>query len=212
GRIGELVHTAHCGVHYVKAYCANPTDPNTARQQQVRKIFGDLSKAYHDLSEDSHNLWNNYASLAHVRFTGKQAFIKLNGSLLGCSHADLITINYPPLTPSTPQFPIAFSAVALTSVSTCISWTSPLNDSVYISCYFHLHTGFCLEFPTYDLCNTVGYRPTQRFVETVRSDVGSIVHTHAWPVTAWLFYKAFSIDRFGRKSPLTHEIKVIVLP
>ncbi|MCJ7812908.1 hypothetical protein MUP95_06295, partial [bacterium] len=46
GRIGELVHTAHCGVHYVKAYCANPTDPNTARQQQVRKIFGDLSKAY----------------------------------------------------------------------------------------------------------------------------------------------------------------------
>ena len=49
-----------------------------------------------------------------------------------------------------------------------------------------------------------------RFIQTVRSDQGPIVHQHTWPLNARLYYFLQSIDKYGRKSPFTHEIMIRV--
>lgn len=211
GRLGDYVWSFCRGTHYKKAYNATPTNPSTYRRQQVRTFFKNLADYWYNLTDVQQDLWQNYASIHPKILRGYDAFIMLNLHLLTASHVDLVCIYTPPKFPSTPKFPMGFSVFPMSSTVNCISWSRPLTSCDYITCYFRLHASFCNIFSTYGLCPTVGYRPSQRFVGTVRSDVGFILHEHTWPAGARLFYKIRSIDTSGRRSPFSHAIRSYVM-
>lgn len=140
---------------------------------------------------------------------GFHAYRKLNLNLLNASHADLTCIDHPPLTPATPHHVIDFTATSEDGPQTRLGWTKPLDANTYVTGHFRLHKGFCNKFPCFGDCMSVGYRPSWRFIETVRSDEGEILHTHDWPEGARLFYRLNTIDKWGRKSPFTHSILIL---
>lgn len=170
--------------------------------------MSDLSKHWVDLTSVQKGLWDNFASMWPTPLSGQTAFCMLNLNLLAASHGDLGCIYTPPPFPSTPKFPLGFCVFAVSLTVVCISWTRPHTATDYITCYFRLHDSFCVNNPCYGLCPTAGYRPSPRFIGTVRSDVTEIVHNHSWPGGAQLYYKIRSIDKYGRQSPFSHEIRL----
>jgi len=210
GRLGDWVWSFNRGTHYKKAYNPKPTQPNTYRQLQCRGYFKDLINYWENLTDVQKSLWNGYGSMHNRILTAQTAYLMLNLNLLSASHADLGCIYTPPPFPATPKYPKGFCVYPISSTANCINWTDPLNTKDYITCYFRLHRMFCADFPDYGLCTTTGYRPYWHFVETVRSDIGLVVHTHDWPTGAYLYYKLASIDKYGRQSPRTHEVRITV--
>ena len=206
GRLGDVVHSIIRGIRYVKVHNPNPNNPNTARQQKVRGHFGDLSEYWYDLPAKARGLWNSYATMAGAAATGRNSFIGQNTRLLAADHPALGCVFYPPPTPSSPSHLTGFSVCPVSPTSNCITWQFPSNVSDYVQCSFRLHSSFCLANPCYGDCNTVGYRPTPRFIETVLSNVGEIVQTHDWPGGARLYFKVRTLDSHGRVSPYSHEI------
>jgi hypothetical protein len=210
GKLSDQVYSfCHC-THYVKDYQPVVANPRTYKQVFNRDSFGKLSKSWDDLSTISKSLWNSFAVMHRKTMSGYNAFIMLNQNLCAASHSDLVCVTYPPKFPATPRFPFGFCVTPISSTVNCITWTTPALITNYITARFRLHKMFCCVFPSYSLCPTVGFRPTFRFVQTVRSDVSQIIHTHTWPSGARLYYKLRSIDTFGRITPYTHELRIIV--
>ena len=208
GRLGDFVFQTR-GTQQIKmAHNPNPADPKTFRQLQNRSFMGALSTAWNSLSPVQQSLWNENGRLNSKTHTGRGAFIRLNLNLLCASHSDLGCVYTPPKFPATPRFPTGFCVFIMSDSVNCVSWTGPFLTTNYITAHFRLHRSFCLNFPCYGDCNTVGYRPSKRFISTVRSDVGHILHTHGWPPGTRLFYKLHSLDTWGRQAPYTHEVRV----
>jgi hypothetical protein len=208
GRLGDWVYSFQKGTAYIRAYSANPGYPNSQRQQQIKSIFSGLSSAWSSLSLTQKKLWNDFANSYGATLKGQTAFQRLNCHLLMASHSDLVTIFTPPKTPATPAFQTGFCAFIMSDSVTCISWVSPESASLYVMGHYRVHSSFCNNFPCYGFCPTVGYRMSQRFVGTVRSDALQLLHTHDWPAGTRLYYNIRSIDKFGRRSPVSHEIVV----
>jgi hypothetical protein len=208
GRVGDRVFSFQQRTAYSKSHNANPTQPNTSRQQKVRTDFSNLLKAWSDLTPPQKELWQQFATSQIKPMSAHNAFAKLNLALLCACHSDLGCVYTPPHTPSTPRYPLGFSVYPTSNSVNCITWLKPLLNSNYITAYFRLHKSFCINFPCYGFCPTVGYRPSKRFILTVRSDAGQILHSHNWPTGTQLYYKLRSLDTWGRESPFTHEIRV----
>ena len=210
GRVVSVVHSFQKGVNYTKPHNATPNNPQTARQTQVRVFMSDLSHNWLSLTDPQKSLWQAYSKMVSSKMNSQTGYIKLNLNLLCASHVDLVTIDVPPTFPATPAFARGLSVFGISNTLFCVSWTHPLTSDDYISVYFRLHSGFCLRFPDHGACANGGYRPSKRFIETVRSDQGPVTFNHSWPSGARIYFKVFSIDKFGRKSPWSHEIRHLV--
>jgi len=208
GRLGDWVWYMRGCEQFQKAHQPSPAQPDTYRQLQCQGFFSDLSKHWYDLSAIQQNLWESFATSHPKTMSGYNAFCMLNLNLLCACHSDLGCIYLPPTLPGTPKSIRGFSVYPISPTANCITWTKPLLTINYVSAYFRLHPMFCCVSPMYGLCPTDGYRPSFRFIETVRSDVAEIVHTHTWPGNTRLYYKIFSLDACGRKSPWSHVIRV----
>jgi len=209
GRLNDVVYTYWRGINIAKSYPLNPNHPNSTRQQQIKSNLSSLASKWWDLPEGSKNLWNTYSAMLKSAASGYNCHISLNGCLLNASHSDLVYRPSPPPHPGTAAHVRGFCVFAMSSTQVCISWLKPDTASLYVTAHFKLHKGFCSRFPSYGLCPTIGYRPSLRFIETVRSDQRYIVFNHDWPPNCRLWFRCNSIDKFGRKSPLTHFINFL---
>ena len=210
GLLQNTIYQKYKGTDYIRAAPTSVAQPNTARQVQIRNNLTILTKAYDGISAQCKELWDTYASLAGMHCFGQQAYIKLNANILNASHDELICHDGPPHTPGTPKHVRTFTATAVSSTVTCLTWSHPGDVNTYVTGHFRLHRGFCSRHPTHGLCPTDGYRPSWRFVKTERADQLQILHNHDWPATTRLFYRLNSIDKWGRKSPISHAIQVNV--
>jgi len=206
GKIGNIVYSQTGPSLYLKTAPTSVAQPNTYRQLQVKANFCTVVKLWTGLPESYKELWDGRASCSGKKHFGQQSFTSLNCNLLNASHSGLTIRSHPPLTPSTPEFPKNFCVFLMSPTSFCLSWTSPHTTGNYVSASFRLHKGFCLIHPAFGLCPTDGYRPSFRFIETVRSDTGCILFSSNWPANTRLFFKLHSMDSWGRRSPWTHVI------
>lgn len=208
GRLGSVIYQTYKGTDYVRLSPEVWTNPNTFRQQQIRANLTLMTRAWDSVPPSCQQLWDTFASLKGCHYFGRQAYISLNCNLLNASHADLSCICHPCPLPGTPHHAVGFCVVAVDETTIRLSWTIPSSSSLYVTAHYRLHHGFCLTHPTYGLCPTVGYRPSFRFIKTVRSDSNLLLHTHDYPAGTRLFYRLNTIDKCGRKSPITHSIMV----
>lgn len=206
GTLGSDVFSSVGPFNYVKKLPVSVSQPNTFRQMQIKSNLCYCSKLWNSVSPACQDLWQKYAGLKKGFYFGRHAFISLNCHLLNASHSDLTVFMHPPQRPSTPVFPKNFSVVQVSGSRFCLSWTSPLSSSLYVTAHYRLHKGFCLSHPNFGLCPTIGYRPSFRFIESVRSDSGYIVYDSDWPANTRLYFRLNSIDLNGRTSPFTHSV------
>jgi hypothetical protein len=198
-RLDDHVYTKRRGVNYIRAYNPSPNQPWNAAQQFCYTNHAYVVKQWQYLSPTHKMLWNKAASLHPARLLGHQLYTSFNVALADANNSDLSPINYPPLTPSTPESVIGFSAVAVDSASNLLSWASPLTAVDYTQAFFGLDW-------QYTGRHYIGFA----LVQTVRSDVGSIAHSHLYGAGVNMHYKLRTIDKFGRRSPFTHVITVVV--
>jgi len=209
GLLGSSIYQRYKGTDFIRTSPAVWTHPNSSRQQQVKANLTQLTKSWGSLPPSYQELWFSFASFKGCHYFGPQAYISLNCNLLNASHADLTCISHPPLRPGTPEHIRGFSVFPMTATTSCVSWVKPASSILYVTGYYRLHKGFCSVNPGYGLCPSVGYRPSFRFIETVRSDIQFMVHTHNYPSSTRLYYKLNTIDKFGRKSPYTNTFMIL---
>jgi len=209
GTLGSTVYSSVGPINYIKSSPISVTQPNTYRQMQIRANLCFCSILWASLQPSYQDLWMKLSSLKANSWHGRHLFVSFNSRLLNASHSDLTYFLDPPKRPGTPTFPKNFSVVQVSSTLFCLSWTSPFLSSVYITAHYRLHKGFCRVHPDFGLCPTVGYRPSYRFIETVRSDFNHIVFDSPWPTNTRLYFRLNSIDTHGRVSPLTHSIPIV---
>lgn len=206
GKLGNFIYQTYMGTDYIRTSPCVWTNPNTYRQQQIRANLSQMNQAWDSVPPSHQELWQMFASMKGCHYFGHQAYVSLNCNLLNASHADLTCISHPPLRPGTPEHVQGFCVFVMSNTSVCLSWTHPYSNILYVTGHYRLHHGFCTNHPTYLLCTTTGYRPSFRFIDTARSDLKVMVHNHNYPSNTRLFYKLNSIDKFGRKSPISHCI------
>jgi len=211
GKLGDKIYQKYKGTDYIRTAPASVAQPNTARQLQIKRNLGILSKAFDGITDQCKQLWDMYASMANMHCFGQQAYIKLNANILNASHDELLCHDGPPHTPATPKHAQGFCVQNLSETRVKLSWTKPNDDQTYVTAHFRLHRRFCHQHPCYALCPTVGYRPAWRFVKTERADQLKMQHVHDWPNDTRLFYRLNSIDKSGRKSPFSHAIAITFL-
>ena len=210
GLLNNTIYQSFKGTEYIRQAPITIADPRSPRQLQIRSLLSQITKSWDSLPGSHKELWDLYATMAHYHCFGQQTYIKFNMNICCASHSELTCISHPPSTPGTPKHVRGFCVTPISSVLNCITFTHPHDDKTFVEAYYRLHRGFCCVSPCYGLCPTVGYRPSWRFVGTCRSDVGSVLHTHDYPPGTRLYFRAFSIDKFGRKSPKSHVLNVNV--
>ena len=208
GRLGDVVYQTLRGTGYTRLVSTSTFDPKTARNLQIRKNFGDLSTSFSTLTAGEKDLWREWANIKGRKGGAFCSYKSVNLNLLNASHTDLVAISSPPKAPGTPEFPKHFSVAVLGPSQVCLQWTTPADLQTYVTGHFRINSWFCHDHPCYGDCLTVGYRKSPRFIKTVRADAQAIQHVHAWPAGTKLYYWLNSIDKSGRKSPITHTIQV----
>lgn len=209
GRVGTNVFSFRRGTTFIMTYPSSPTVPNSTRQQQIKSNITSLSKLWYDLPDDVKYLWNSHATRRKGAASGYNHFISHNANILNASHSDLVYRSAPPPRPGTPAHVRGVCVFAMSSTQVCISWTIPSSSILFVTGHYKLHRGFCTRHPAYGCCVADGYRPSIRFIETVKSNLNLIVYNHTWPTNTRLWFRLNSIDTYGRKSPVTHFIKYL---
>lgn len=199
GRLRQDVFTIFRGTHIIRTYCANPHNPRTARQQFVRGHWSNLSGCWWHLPEAYQFLWNKYGSRKQGTKSGLGAFMQANMRLLAADHPELVRVDHPPPTPSTPMalqnFNWSYAGASLAR----ITWNNPLDSETFVQFFHRLNWDYS---PSYN----VYWRQTA----TVRSDCGQYDWLHPYPTGTDLFIRSKTIDKWGRTSPFTHRIKIVV--
>jgi hypothetical protein len=199
GLLGNYVYSFQRGVHYIKLHNPNPNYPNSEPQQYFKGCFSDLGTIWHNLPSVNKEMWQRFGSLQKKPISAYAAFIRMNMILLCSRHVDLVYSPFPPLTPSRPLFVYGIAASSVDSVSNIITWSRPLTNSDYVQVAQRL-----------DDNALPGYSMYWSMVQTVRSDVGEIIHNHNYPIGTKVHYRARSLDTWGRTAPNTHVLTVVV--
>lgn len=207
GRIKDVVYRRRRSMTIACIVSTDPCVPLTARTAQIRANISWLSSLWSNLTPQQKRLWQSHAISRSRHTTGNNSFMSLNGAALNASNTDF-TVHYaPPPTPSTPRSIRGLSVSYISPTCACISWAKPLTDSDYVYLTFRLPANFCSLYPGFGLCPTSGYTTYFHFISTVKSSFGSCAFCHDWPAGAKLYFRAKSLDLYGRRSPLTAEIE-----
>lgn len=207
GRIGDVVYSWLHGQQITKIVPTTPSVPLTARTAQIRANLAYLAPLWENLTIQQKRLWQSYAIANIPHATGFNAFISLNGAVLNASNSNF-TVNFaPPPTPSTPKIIRGLSVTYISPTCACIGWSKPRTISDYAYLTFGLPANFCTLYPGFGLCPTPGYTVDFRFICTVISNAGSFAFCHDWPVGAKLYFKARTLDLYGRRSPWSEKIE-----
>jgi len=209
GKLQNVIYSKWKSTLYVKSVASTRNYPDSYRSLQIKANFCLVSKLWDGIPESHKELWQGRAVIAGKAYFGSHMFRSLNLNLLNASHCDLLTISYPPLTPSTPEYPKNFSICKVSSTNVCLSWTSPYSPILKITGNYRLHPSFCLRHPSFGCCVATGYRMSWRFIKTEGSDSESLLYVHNWPAETRLYFRIRSIDHFGRLSPWTHKILLV---
>lgn len=199
GRIGEHVYYRVGSSHRIRTYSPHRVHPDTPRQMTIRGNVSDQSGRWFNLPDTYKELWRKYASMSKDYKVAFNAFLGHNLRLLAAEHPDLVEIDYPALTPGTPRFCQGFTVTPTNSASNTITWTAPLNTKDYAQ------ASYCLDYSY-----SAAYNKHWSMVQTVRSDVGQIIHNHHFDPGVLMYYYCRTIDKIGRYSPVTHTIKITV--
>lgn len=175
----------------------SPRLPRSQKQQETRGIISTLAGKWYNVSATDKLLWTKFATLQGGHIAGYHAYIRHNVRLLKAGHVDLVELTTPPLTPATPEHIMGFAASHAVGQNT-ITWDAPTSAVVYVQVYFSAEFGFSLL-----------RKEHWGLLQTVRADVGQVIHTHDYPAGTPLTYKARSIDPFGRVSPDTNTLPPI---
>lgn len=208
GRLGDVIYAHQRGTSFVKLVSTTFVDPHTTQQLRIRKNLSDLSSAFVALGAGEKDLWREWANLKHRRGGARSAYISVNANLLNASHSDLVAISSPPSIPGTPKFPRHFCVTVLSPTQVCLAWSAPDDTLTYVTGHYKLDRWFCGNHPCWGLCPTTGHGWSARFFGTVRADTLQIQHVHSWPASTKLYYWLNSIDKKGRKSPITYTVMV----
>lgn len=209
GRVGTDVFSFFRGTTFIKGHPTTINDPNSIRQQLIRSNISALSKLWYDIPDETKRLWNSYATKHKGAATGFNHFVSLNANLLNSCHSDLVYRPAPPPRPGTPAHVRGICVFAMSTTQACISWIKPNSPILFVTARYKLHRGFCARHPSYGCCCADGYRPSLRYIETVKSNVGYIVVNHDYPPNTRGFIRLNSLDKYGRKSPVSHFIKYL---
>lgn len=175
----------------------SPRLPRSAKQQQTRGLFNTLAGKWYVLPAVNKQMWGKFATLQKRSLSGYTAYMQLNIRLLKANHASLVELTFPPLTPGTPEHISGFTASHAIGEDT-ITWTAPTDTDTYIQVYFSPEFGFSLL-----------RKEHWGLLQTVRADVGQVLHTLQYPAGTPIAYKARSIDAQGRISPDTETLPPI---
>lgn len=126
GSIGANTYSHNKGGSYVRLR-AIPTNPNSAKQQQIRSILQTLSAAWRALTTDQQTGWANWAALnpglnpLGLSFfrSGAQAYVGLNSRVVLAGDA---RIDDPPTAP-TPAELSTVTIVATAPDQVAVTWT-----------------------------------------------------------------------------------------
>ncbi|MCK4624312.1 MAG: hypothetical protein KAV00_03305 [Phycisphaerae bacterium] len=166
--------------------------PRSAKQQETRGLYNAYAGKWYALSDTQKATWNKYASLLPGAMSGFNAYLQLNIHIRKANHAGLTEISTPPPVPSTPEALSGLDAVPASGQVT-VTWSAPSDAATWVQVYFAPEVGFSFKD-----------KEKWSMVETVRADVGQVIHTHDYPTTTPMLYRARSIDAFGRISPYSH--------
>lgn len=199
GRLGEDVYYRVGSSHRIRKHVPHVSQPNTPRQMTIRGLLSNQAGRWFTLPNSYKEMWRKYASMSSHYKVAFNAFLGHNMRLLVADHPDLVQIDYPALTPGTPRFCDGFTIIPTNSVTNTISWTAPLNTKDYTQAFY------CLDYSY-----AANYNKHWVMIQTVRSDVGQIVHTHSYAPSVTMYYHCRTIDKIGRISPVTHTIESTV--
>jgi len=169
--------------------------PTSRSERQIaqRSIVGNCSDGWYALTDVQRELWNKYGGSLESPITGVAAYMKANVRLAAADHADLTVISEPPLTPATPEALHGYSASRDEYGNLNATWISPNDANTYV---------------IISVCVGVGYSVTGkeswRRVGTVRSDALSFICALDYALTRPVFFRAYTIDAFGRQSPFVY--------
>lgn len=132
GSIGAVTWSYNRGGTYCKRR-SFPTNPNSTRQQQIRAILSDLSRAWQTLSDTNKQSWNDWAnthpykdSLGNsINWTGMNAYLSLNCIVRDFGSAAIAT---PPVADNPPALSV-FTVSRTNDTTVSIAFTpSPLGS------------------------------------------------------------------------------------
>lgn len=192
GRLSHGILSRNKAAAIITRHSAGGHLHRTVKQQLARGTFSDLKGQWYALSPTQKLLWRSFASSSGGAGSGLNAFVEHNIRLLYSGHADLVRISAPPPTPSTPRSVKEIQAWPGLTANT-ITWTGPLSASDYVQV-------FCAVL----VASAATSRAKYTLLQTVRSDVGHVFHTHSYPSDLTILYRLRSIDAYGRISPWTH--------
>lgn len=194
---GGTVSSQWKGVQVLKRH-PTPRQPRTAKQQEIRGLMNDLAGNWYGLSSTLQDLWNKYASLLTGAMTGMNAYQKLNLNLaryLGVAEI----ISGPPPTPATPESLSGHGMAATDNVTNTLTWVTPTTNTEYV----------ILEF-SYLAALDDRAHPRWSYAAGVSPSAQTLAHTHAYPESTIMSYRARVMDAYGRVSPYTERMDVTV--
>jgi hypothetical protein len=199
GKLRGDVFTSYRGIKIIRTHCASPNNPSTPRQQICRGYWSALAGCWWNLPATYQQLWEKYGQRNKGSKSGIGAFIQANMRLLSADNPDLIQVDHPPFTPSTPMAVQNFNWDWLTASIARIQWDDPLNSNTYIQFFHRLNWDYTPDYHIY-----------WAHTATVNSYPGYYDWTHPYPTGTDVHIKARTIDAFGRVSPFTQRIKRVV--
>jgi len=159
---GDIFQT-YKGITYRKKG-TRPRQPRSIHQTSNRQFFSYLSGQFDSLSSGFQYNWNYYAGLVSNTYSGFNAFISLNQTILCANYSTLVRLyNAPPerKNPSSiSDFVFTYDASKDTFIAT---WSSPLLYNYYVQCFYSVVTGY----------RDTLY-PAWSFSQTVSSNLGYI--------------------------------------
>lgn len=176
-----------------------PRRPQTEPQQCRRHYISQLTGEWFTLPSIKKDMWNKFASLVNSNSSGFNQYISLNMNIFDAHDDTLSKITSPPPTPSTPAAIAGFSVYFLSSVENEITWSYPDDADTRVIIHYAIQAGYSHDG-----------KESWHFLITRLSNTGSYNHTHDFPdvIPGLVYsYKAYTMDIFGRRSPITATLK-----
>lgn len=199
GKLRNDVYTYYRGTHIIREYNPSPANPQTERQQLVRGNFSTVASCWWGLETHIREMWEKYASMSSSLRTGIGAFYRHNLRLLDADNPYLTMNETPPFTPGTPEHVQGFTWSFTVACYVLINWDAPQDNDLWILGSYRLNWDYSPDYNIY-----------WKQLPVRLSSWGFQLWTHPVGTGDEIFIKLRSMDTWGRQSPVTHHIKLVV--